>query len=59
MRALSRVIGEPSMPMLFRVLESEDRFARECAAEALAALGVKDLPDVSRLATAGRREASR
>jgi HEAT repeat protein len=52
-------IGQPSMPMLFRVLESEDRFARECAAEALAALGVKDLPAVSRLATAGRREASR
>jgi HEAT repeat protein len=52
-------IGEPSKQMLFRVLESEDRFARECAAEALGALGVKDLPALSRLAEAGRREAAR
>ena len=52
-------IGEPSIPMLFRVLESEDRFARECAAEGLAALGVKDLPAMNRLAAAGRRGTSR
>jgi HEAT repeat protein len=52
-------IGEPSKPMLFRVLESEDRFARECAAEGLAALGVKDLPAVSRLGLAGRQGAAR
>lgn len=52
-------IGEPSKPMLFRVLESEDRFARECAAEGLAALGVKDLPAVSRLGMAGRQGAAR
>jgi HEAT repeat protein len=52
-------LGEASKPMLFRVLESEDRFARDCAAEGLAALGVKDLPGTSRLAMAGRREAAR
>lgn len=52
-------IGEPSKPMLFRVLESEDRFARECAAEGLAALGVKDLPAMSRLGMAGRQGAAR
>jgi HEAT repeat protein len=52
-------LGDVSKPMLFRVLESEDRFARECAAEGLATLGVKDIPDVSRLAAAGRRGAAR
>ena len=52
-------MGEASKPMLFRVLDSEDRFARECAAEGLASLGVKDVPDVSRLAAAGRRGVAR
>ncbi len=33
-------LGEPSKPALLRVLESEDRFARDSAVEALASLGV-------------------
>ena len=33
-------LGEPSKPALLATLESEDRFARDCAAEALATLGV-------------------
>lgn len=33
-------LGEPSKQALFRTLEGEDRFARDCAVEALTTLGV-------------------
>ena len=34
------LLGEASKPVLQRALESEDRFARDSAAEALVSLGV-------------------
>lgn len=37
-------LGEPSKPALARMLRSDDRFARDCAAEALTALGVHVAP---------------
>ncbi len=33
-------LGEPAKPVLFTALESEDRFARDCAVDALMSLGV-------------------
>jgi len=37
------LLGEPSIGVLFEVLEGDDRFARDSAVEALAALGVSAL----------------
>jgi len=34
------LLGDPAKPVLTRALESADRFARDCAAEALTTLGV-------------------
>ncbi|MGE5175663.1 MAG: HEAT repeat domain-containing protein [Hyphomicrobiales bacterium] len=34
------LLGEPAKPVLMRTLESDDRFARDCAVEGLTALGV-------------------
>jgi HEAT repeat protein len=34
-------IGEPAKPVLLRSLESDDRFARDCAVEGLTAFGVR------------------
>ena len=34
------LLGEPAKPVLVRTLQSDDRFARECAVEALMTLGV-------------------
>lgn len=45
-------MGEPSKPALFGALQSDDRFARECAAEALESLGVTVIPP-KRAATGG------
>jgi HEAT repeat protein len=45
-------LGEAAKPALFRVLESEDRFARDCATEALTTLGVP-MADIPRRAAAG------
>jgi HEAT repeat protein len=39
MDALVR-LGDPAKPVLTRTLESGDRFARDCAVEALSTLGV-------------------
>jgi HEAT repeat protein len=39
MDALVR-LGEPAKPVLYTALESEDRFARDCAVDALMSLGV-------------------
>jgi HEAT repeat protein len=47
--ALTR-LGDASKPALFHALESDDRFARDCATEALATLGVP-IPAASRAAT--------
>jgi HEAT repeat protein len=53
-------MGEPSKAMLLRVLSSEDRFARECAAEGLSALGVADGSSVADALTGtGSRQAAR
>jgi len=45
-------LGESAKPALFRALESEDRFARDCATEALATLGV-DVSNPPRRAVTG------
>lgn len=45
-------LGEAAKPALFLALESPDRFARDCAGEALATLGVPATPP--RRAAAGR-----
>lgn len=37
-------LGESAKPALFAALESDDRFARDCAAEGLAAMGVTAVP---------------
>jgi len=34
------LLGEPAKPVLFRTLQGDDRFARDCAVEALMTLGV-------------------
>ncbi len=47
-------IGEPAKPALLRTLESGDRFARDCAVEALTALGIP-LPAAAVAADEGGR----
>ena len=46
-------LGEASMPALYNALESDDRFARDCAVEALTTLGVPLETIPRRAATAG------
>jgi HEAT repeat protein len=46
------LMGEPAKPALYAALESNDRFARDCAAEGLAAMGVSVTPQ-RRAATGG------
>jgi HEAT repeat protein len=46
------LLGEPAKPALLAALESDDRFARDCAAEGLSVLGVSVTP-TKRAATGG------
>lgn len=46
------LLGEPAKPALLLALESGDRFARDCAAEGLASLGIPAIPS-KRAATGG------